>query len=231
MTVDEAIRIAKAEAKDPYARSYLEALPDSIEESGSEGFKTQLLYALNNMKTWRGDRAREVKKVLLSYAKNPRKGMHTMYARVVNIRNELSNKKCQVVVSRKSGRAFTDEQFKKAWNTGNLDAAGWALYTTYEALVVRGIKVNPKALEVGFGLDHIFAALKGVEMSHKMPGKDALKSRRETALSNLREDLKAAQAGDQRYTTGVPADQKEEFLKKFTARIKREIQVLESKLK
>jgi triphosphoribosyl-dephospho-CoA synthetase len=155
MTVDEAIRIAKAEAKDPYARSYLEALPDSIEESGSEGFKTQLLYALNNMKTWRGDRAREVKKVLLSYAKNPRKGMHTMYARVVNIRNKLSNGKYQVVVSRKSGRAFTDEQFKKAWNTesiNDLTAAGWVLSTTYETLVIRGIKVDPEALEVG--LDH-----------------------------------------------------------------------------
>jgi len=65
-------------------------------------------------------------------------------------------------------------------------------------------------------------------MSHKKPGKDALKSRRETALSNLREDLKAAQAG---HTTGLPADQKEEFLKKLIARIKQEIQVLESKLK
>jgi len=72
MTVDEAIRIAKAEVKDPYARSYLSAIPDSIEKYGSDGFRTQLLYVLNNMKTWRGDRAREVKKVLLSYAKgNP----------------------------------------------------------------------------------------------------------------------------------------------------------------
>jgi len=76
-----------------------------------------------------------------------------MYARVVNIRNKLSNGKYQVVVSRKSGRAFTDEQFKKAWNTGNIDTltdTGWVLSTTYEILVVQGIKVNPEALEVEY---------------------------------------------------------------------------------
>lgn len=68
MTVDEAIKAAKKEVTDPYAQNYLRAIPDSIEEYGKEGFKIQLSYALNNMRRWRGDAAKEAKKVLKKYA-------------------------------------------------------------------------------------------------------------------------------------------------------------------
>ncbi len=72
MTVDEAIRIAKEQCKNPYAQSYLKNISESIELGGLNGmavdsFKLQILYALNNMKTWRGETAREVKKVLKKY--------------------------------------------------------------------------------------------------------------------------------------------------------------------
>lgn len=36
-------------------------------ECGEEGVKTQILYILSNLATWRGETAREVKKFLHSY--------------------------------------------------------------------------------------------------------------------------------------------------------------------
>lgn len=69
MTVDEAIKLAKQECPNPYALKYLEKIPDSIEYFGSEGFRVQIAYALNNMAQWRGETAREVKKTLRLYVK------------------------------------------------------------------------------------------------------------------------------------------------------------------
>ena len=75
MTVDEAIKIAKEQCKNPYAQKYLQSIPEAIELGGSLGgkavdsFKTQILYALGNMKGWRGETAREVKEVLYNYVK------------------------------------------------------------------------------------------------------------------------------------------------------------------
>lgn len=70
MTIDEAIRIAKAECKDHYAQSYLNAMPEAVEEFGSEGFISQLVYAQANMQSWRGPVARECKKVIRTYLKH-----------------------------------------------------------------------------------------------------------------------------------------------------------------
>lgn len=68
MTVDEAIKVARVEVKDPYALAYLQAIPEAIQLDGVHAFRVQLLYALNNMKSWRGETAREVKKVLKAFA-------------------------------------------------------------------------------------------------------------------------------------------------------------------
>lgn len=70
MNIDTAIAIAKQECKDPYAQTYLRAIPKSIELFGTEGFVTQILYAKANMQTWRGETARQVKQVITSYLKS-----------------------------------------------------------------------------------------------------------------------------------------------------------------
>jgi len=64
--IDKAIRIATAEVKDPYAQTYLRAMSKAI-EFGQEGFQTQLLYALSNMRSWRGELARQVKASIKNY--------------------------------------------------------------------------------------------------------------------------------------------------------------------
>ena len=69
MNIDQAIKIAKQECKDPYAQAYLKAIPESIELGGSDAFQVQLLYAQCNMASWRGEQAREVKKVIRAYLK------------------------------------------------------------------------------------------------------------------------------------------------------------------
>lgn len=71
-TVDQAIKIAKEECKNEYAQSYLNAIPEAIEYRNGEavnGLKVQLLYALNNMRSWRGEKAREVKRILKEYVR------------------------------------------------------------------------------------------------------------------------------------------------------------------
>lgn len=68
MTVDEAIKLAKELCPNEYARIYLDAAAKAIEQEGVSALKLQLLYALNNMQSWRGLPAREVKAVLRSYA-------------------------------------------------------------------------------------------------------------------------------------------------------------------
>lgn len=73
MKVDEAIQIAKEECKNRYALSYLNAIPEAIEYRDGEAvqaLRVQLFYALNNMKSWRGEKAKEVKKVLYKFAQN-----------------------------------------------------------------------------------------------------------------------------------------------------------------
>ena len=74
MNLNEAIAIAKKECKNPYAQTYLRAIPEAIEFGGQvstakDGLRVQLLYCLGNMTTWRGETAREVKKVMNAWIK------------------------------------------------------------------------------------------------------------------------------------------------------------------
>ena len=69
MTFDTALGVALRECKDPYAQTYLRELNTARQLYGERGVKTQILYALNNMATWKGDNAREVKKVFKAFAK------------------------------------------------------------------------------------------------------------------------------------------------------------------
>lgn len=70
MTFDEAILIAKREVRDVNAQVYLNAIPRAIEEFGFDGLHTQILYALSNMGSWRGETAREVKTVLKQWLRD-----------------------------------------------------------------------------------------------------------------------------------------------------------------
>lgn len=64
-----AVRTALKECKDPYAQTYLRALPLAAEEYGKKGVVVQLLYALSNMASWRGETARAVKATLRTFCK------------------------------------------------------------------------------------------------------------------------------------------------------------------
>ena len=66
----DALKVAKNECKDPYALSYLHHVDDQIyHQYGNHGIAVQLLYCLNNMQSWKGEEAREIKKVLKMYSK------------------------------------------------------------------------------------------------------------------------------------------------------------------
>jgi hypothetical protein len=75
MNIDEAIKVARVECKDLYAKAYLESIPEAIELGAEMGvgarhsFSVQLLYAYSNMQYWRGQNAREVKVVIKEYLK------------------------------------------------------------------------------------------------------------------------------------------------------------------
>jgi hypothetical protein len=73
LNINEAITLAKSEVKDPYAQAYLQAIPEAIELDGTNGFVTQLIYALNNMAQWRGESARLAKTVIRDYIKQQQK--------------------------------------------------------------------------------------------------------------------------------------------------------------
>jgi hypothetical protein len=69
----EAIETAKKECKNEYAQTYLRAIPEAIEMHGTEGFDVQLLYALSNMNTWRGETARDKKAIIKAYLKSKKR--------------------------------------------------------------------------------------------------------------------------------------------------------------
>lgn len=69
MTIQEAVRTATEQCKDPAAQTYLHAIDIAMDEYGSEGLRVQLLYCLNNMQGWRGEVARNVKKVFREHSK------------------------------------------------------------------------------------------------------------------------------------------------------------------
>ena len=68
--VVDAVETALRECPSPYAQTYLRALPQSAQEYGAKGVVVQLLYALSNMSTWRGETARAVKATLKAFCKS-----------------------------------------------------------------------------------------------------------------------------------------------------------------
>ena len=62
-----AVSTALREVKNPHARAYLEAIPLANTEFGSEGVRVNVMYALSNMGTWRGENARKAKVILKAY--------------------------------------------------------------------------------------------------------------------------------------------------------------------
>ena len=78
MTVDDAVQIAITElSKNPhagnngYALTYLKAIDQAVAAFPHEpehAKQVQILYALGNMQSWRGETAKQVKSVLKSYA-------------------------------------------------------------------------------------------------------------------------------------------------------------------
>ena len=59
----KAIETAKKGCKDIYAQLYLGAITEAGVIYGEEGVKVQLLYILGNLQQWRGEEARQTKKV------------------------------------------------------------------------------------------------------------------------------------------------------------------------
>jgi hypothetical protein len=69
MNINDAIKIMKDEVTDVYAQAYLNALPIVIEDDGMRGMCIQLKYVLENVKSWNGSNAAEVKKFVKSWIK------------------------------------------------------------------------------------------------------------------------------------------------------------------
>lgn len=67
------IQIAIDNCKDPYAQAYLHKMIEAWDQYGDEGLETQILYALNNMTTWRGEQARETKTFFKDFIKKMNK--------------------------------------------------------------------------------------------------------------------------------------------------------------
>lgn len=63
-----AISVAKEQCLNKVALTYLNAIPFAIERYGVQGLKVQLLYCLNNMSGWRGEKAKAVKLIFKKYS-------------------------------------------------------------------------------------------------------------------------------------------------------------------
>ena len=59
--LEKHIQIAIDQCKNDYARTYLSHAIEAWLRYGKQGLSVQLLYALNNMNSWRGEQARETK--------------------------------------------------------------------------------------------------------------------------------------------------------------------------
>ena len=67
--LQDALTNVKTECKNVYAISYLNNLEQSYSQYGLEGIRIQLLYILSNTQHWRGEKARQSKKILRKYSK------------------------------------------------------------------------------------------------------------------------------------------------------------------
>ena len=73
MNIDQALKVARSQVKNPAARSYLAAIPEAIELGGMWAFESQIRYVRCNLGTWRGESARECKKVIDAWLKERRR--------------------------------------------------------------------------------------------------------------------------------------------------------------
>ena len=67
MDIDRAfylIRAIQSNCNNRYAIAYCDAARNAYEEYGEQGLRTQILYILNNLSGWRGEKASLVKKEL-----------------------------------------------------------------------------------------------------------------------------------------------------------------------
>jgi len=69
MTIDDAIKAVINDCKDPYAQTYARAAMTAAVQYGTEGLKMQVRYILGNVSQWKGEIARESKKVMRAYIK------------------------------------------------------------------------------------------------------------------------------------------------------------------
>ena len=69
MTINEAIKAVSVECPNEYAKVYAENTMVASLEYGMDGLKTQILYILNNMRYWKGIKAKEVRVILKEYIK------------------------------------------------------------------------------------------------------------------------------------------------------------------
>lgn len=68
--VIDALRAAMlGAAANPYALTYAHAMTKSFNGYGVDGVKHQVMYMLGNLAAWKGDEAREAKKVLKKWTK------------------------------------------------------------------------------------------------------------------------------------------------------------------
>ena len=68
-TINDAIKLARQHAPSPYARAYADAAMQSSLMHGIRGLRAQVLYLINNLRTWKGDLARETKKFMNGWLK------------------------------------------------------------------------------------------------------------------------------------------------------------------
>jgi len=69
MDFKQAINNIKNNVKDKNALAYVNAIPKVIDEDGKHGLYTQVLYILENIKTWRGTDAQDTKSFLRDWIK------------------------------------------------------------------------------------------------------------------------------------------------------------------
>ncbi len=67
MNLKQSISIMRKEVKNKYAQAYLVSLDDIIEKDGMHGLLVQIKYIKENLKSWRGETAKEVKAFLTKW--------------------------------------------------------------------------------------------------------------------------------------------------------------------
>lgn len=67
MNLKQCISIMKKEVKNQYAQAYITSLDEVVEKDGMHGLLIQVKYIKENIKSWRGGSAKEVKEFLMKW--------------------------------------------------------------------------------------------------------------------------------------------------------------------